>query len=115
VIGARAASSLAPARSSRSLVAALGVFAAAAMLGTGVSVSFGLATGFHRAATRADLPDAIVRFDSHPLGDVDRRVRALPNLEARSYRLEVDDVPVEGRGHVRGRTAVEVVGGGRRG
>jgi ABC-type lipoprotein release transport system permease subunit len=85
------------------------------MLGTAVSVSFGLATGFHRAAARADLPDAIVRFDSHPLGDVDRRVRALPNLEARSYRLEVDDVPVEGRGHVRGRTAVEVVGGGRRG
>ncbi len=102
-------------RRGRGIVAAAGVFAAAAMLGTAITVSFGLATGFDRAAERADLPDLVVRFRTDRMEDVDRRIRALPNLESRSYRLEVRDVPVLGRGQLRRRTAIEIAGRGRRG
>ena len=34
------------------------------MVGTAVTITFGLATGFDRAADRADLPDVIARFDA---------------------------------------------------
>ena len=44
-------------------LAALGIVAAGAMLGTATTLSYGLATGWERAAQRADLPDVIVRFD----------------------------------------------------
>ncbi len=106
---------LAGLRSARGATAALGVFAAALMVGTAATVGVSLSTGFDRAAERADLPDLVVRFHERTRGDVDRRIAALPNLEARSYRLEVNDVPIRARGQSRRRTAVEVVGRGRRG
>jgi ABC-type lipoprotein release transport system permease subunit len=115
VIAARGALSAVRARPARTLLAAAGVFAAAALLGTSVTVAFALSTGFGRAAERADLPDVVVRFGGEPLADVDRRIRALPNLEARSYRLEARDVPIASRAERRRRTAVEIVGRGRRG
>ena len=90
---ARGALAVVRARPGRALLAAAGVFAAAALLGTAVTVSFALATGFDRAADRAGLPDVVVRFGDERLGEVDRRLQALPNLEARSYRLEAKDVP----------------------
>ena len=46
----------------RSRVAFAGVLLAAAMAGAAVTVAYGLATGFDRAARQADLPDVIVRF-----------------------------------------------------
>src|SRR3954453_8103640 len=79
------------ARRGRALLAAAGVAAAALMAGTAITVSYGLGTGFERTARRAGLPDVIVRFDPRAVTDLDRRVRALPNLRARSYRYEALD------------------------
>ena len=75
------------ARRGRALLAAGGVGAAAAMLGAAVTVSFSLATGFERAAGRANLADAIASFEPRSLADVDARARSLPNVAGLSYRL----------------------------
>src|SRR4051794_1792414 len=85
------------------------------MLGTAITVSYSLATGFDRAAERGDLPDIVVRFSPEREGRVDARLRTLPNLRARSYRFEAKDIPIQGNFHERRRTAVEVVGPGRPG
>ena len=103
------------ARRGRTLLAGLGIAAAAAMIGTAATLGFGLATGFERAADRADLPDAIARFDDEELGEIDERVRALPNVEERAYRLEVKGVPLAAGGRSSERGAVHVVRSGRRG
>jgi ABC-type lipoprotein release transport system permease subunit len=99
----------------RRLVSALGIAAAAAMLGAAVTVGYGLHTGFDRAADRADLPDVIARFDEQPQERVDERLRALPNLQARSYRREFTGVPLETNGQVSRNGVVQVIGPGRRG
>jgi ABC-type lipoprotein release transport system permease subunit len=100
----------------RSLLAALGVFAAAVVVGTGATVGYSLATGFDRAAERAQLPDVIARFDPERRSVVDARVRALPNLAARSYRREITNVQlVDDRGHFTAKGALDIVLGGRRG
>jgi len=99
----------------RTLLAAAGVFAASVVVGTGATVGYGLATGFDRAAERADLPDVIARFDTEARGRVDARVRALPNLAARSYRREVKQVPLAAPGHATNRGIAQIVLGGRRG
>ena len=103
------------ARRGRVWLAAAGVFAATLMLGTAITVSYSLATGFDRAAERGDLPDIVVRFSAERQGRVDSRLRALPNLAARSYRFEAKDIRIQGNFHERRRTAVEVDGPGRRG
>jgi putative ABC transport system permease protein len=103
------------ARGGRTLLAALGVFAASVVVGTAATVGFGLATGFDRAAARAGLPDVIARFDPEALPAVDGRVRALPNLAARSYRREINDVRLTAAGGSTGKGAVELMLGGRRG
>ena len=64
--------------------------------GAAVTVAYGLATGFDRAAAQADLPDVIVRFRTESRGEIDRIVGALPNVAARSYRLEFTGVGVSG-------------------
>jgi ABC-type antimicrobial peptide transport system permease subunit len=99
------------ARPARSLVAALGIAAAAAMLGTAVTVGYGLHTGFDRAADRADLPDVIARFDDQPVGRVDARLRALPDLRARAYVREFTGVTLQAGDNVSGDGVVQVVGG----
>ncbi len=99
----------------RRALAAAGVLAAALVAGAAVSVAFALSTGFDRAAERADLPDVIARFAPQRRATLDERVRGLPNLEARSYRYEIDKVPLFSR---RGRARngrIEVLLGGRRG
>jgi len=103
------------ARPGRSLVAALGIAAAGAMLGTALTVGYGLHTGFDRAADRADLPDVIARFNDQPVRLVDRRLRALPDLQARAYRQEYTDVPVGVASHGALHGIVQAVGTGRRG
>jgi putative ABC transport system permease protein len=103
------------ARGGRTALAALGVLAASIVVGTAATVGYGLLTGFDRAAARAGLPDVIARFDPEALGAVDRRVRALPNLAARSYRREYTDVPLLSTDELTGKGAVEVLAGGRRG
>ena len=76
----------------RSLLAGAGVLLAATMLGTAVTVSWSLATGFDRSAKAADLPDVIARFDRERVGEIDAKLRALPNVEATSYRTEITRV-----------------------
>ena len=99
----------------RRLLAAVGVFAAAVVVGTGATVGYSLATGFGRSAARADLPDVIARFATERRSAVDARVRALPNLAARSYRNEQTNWYLGGNGHVTGAGALDIVLGGRRG
>ena len=64
------------ARRRRVALAAAGIFAASIVVGTCATVGFGLATGFDRAADRADLPDVIARFQQRPQSDIDGRLRA---------------------------------------
>jgi ABC-type lipoprotein release transport system permease subunit len=103
------------ARRSRTLLAAAGVLAASLVVGTATTVGYGLATGFERSAQQADLPDVIARFDPEGRETLDERVRALPNLAARSYRMEHNNVPLTANGHHTHRGAIHVVLGGRRG
>jgi ABC-type antimicrobial peptide transport system permease subunit len=103
------------ARRGRTLLAAAGILAASAMLGTSIAVAYALATGFDRAAERADLPDVIARFHALPPGAVDRRVRALPNLAAASYRLELQHVQLASGSSSTGDGVAQVMLGGRRG
>ena len=103
------------ARRGRLSAPALGVAAASAMLGTAITVGYGLSTGFERAAERADLPDVLARFNDEDPDDVAGRVRSLANVEASSSRLEVTNVRLAAQGRSTGKGSVHVVGPGRRG
>jgi ABC-type lipoprotein release transport system permease subunit len=103
------------ARRGRALLAAAGVLAASLVVGTATTVGFGLATGFERSAERADLPDVIARFAPEPLRRVDERVGALPNLESRSYRREINDIRIAANGQGTRKGSLQVLLGGRRG
>ena len=103
------------ARRTRTLLAAVGIFAASLVVGTAATVGYGLATGFDRAAREADLPDVIARFDQESRETVDERVRALPNLAARSYRHEKKNVELRANGHDTRKGVLHIVVGGRRG
>ncbi|MBV9213067.1 MAG: ABC transporter permease [Actinobacteria bacterium] len=102
-------------RRGRLLLAATGTFAAALMIGTSLTVGYSLATGFDRASARADAPDVIARFRGVEVGELARRVRALPDLAASAYRLELTDVPIAANGTTVARGAPQVVLGGPRG
>ncbi len=99
----------------RSALSAAGVALAAAMLATASVVGFGLSTGFQRSARAADLPDIIARFDDQPLKQVARRLRALPDVAAFSFRLELTNVRIAAGGHLSRQGVVEVISPGRRG
>jgi hypothetical protein len=99
----------------RSRLAFAGVLLAAAMAGAAVTVAYGLATGFDRAARQADLPDVIVRFRAESREEIDRIVSALPNVAARSYRLEFTDIGVTGNDGSSEKGSVALVDPGRRG
>jgi ABC-type lipoprotein release transport system permease subunit len=113
-IGVAAALRLRASRRRTSGAAAV-VMAAGLLLGTSITVGYGLATGFDRAAQRADLPDVIARFDEHPFADTDRRLRALPNVRTVSYRFEANDIGLFAARHATDKGTAEVVGPGRRG
>ncbi len=106
---------IARARRSRTMLAATGVLAASLVVGTATTVGYGLATGFERSAAKADLPDVIARFDPEGRETLDERVRALPNLAARSYRFERNNVRLSANGRHTHRGAMHVILGGRRG
>jgi ABC-type antimicrobial peptide transport system permease subunit len=103
------------ARRGRTVLAAVGVLAASLVVGTATTVGYSLATGFDRAAKQSDLPDVLARFTPALRGQVDARVSALPNLEARSYRNEQLDQRVFSGSHQTRKGAVTAVLGGRRG
>ena len=64
------------------------MLAASLVVGTATTVGYSLATGFDRSAEQSDLPDVIARFTRAPRARSTRASRALPNLQARSYRHE---------------------------
>ena len=100
----------------RRWLAAAGIAAASVVVGTATTVGYGLGTGFDRAAREADLPDVIAHFDRERRWALDARVRALPNLESRSYRREITGIRMlDERGHFLRRGTVHIVLGGRRG
>jgi hypothetical protein len=100
----------------RRRLAAVGIAAASIVVGTATTVGYGLATGFDRAAREADLPDVVAHFDRERRSALDARVRALPNLESRSYRREITGIRLrDQQGHFLRRGTVHIVLGGRRG
>jgi putative ABC transport system permease protein len=101
-------------RGRRVLAAAL-VVAASLVAGTALTAAVSLSGGFERAASRADLPDVIVRFRGRPRAEVEQRLSALPNVEAIQYRTEFNDVFVRGGDGSSDRGSVHFVGPGRRG
>ena len=103
------------ARRSRTILAAVGVLAASLVVGTATTVGYSLATGFDRAADRADLPDIIARFGGEEMRDIDPRVSSLPNLEARSFRNEELNHGLRFGSHRTGKGAIVTLLGGRRG
>ncbi|MBJ7521365.1 MAG: ABC transporter permease [Solirubrobacteraceae bacterium] len=103
------------ARPGRAALTGAGIAAAALVLGVALTVAVGLATGFDRAATQADLPSVVARFDEEDPRDVADRVRRLPNLAAHSFRYEVTRVELRAGANRLGEGVVHVVGGGRRG
>jgi hypothetical protein len=99
----------------RARLAFAGVLLAAAMAGAAVTVAYGLATGFDRAARDADLPDVIVRFRADSRAEIDRIVAALPNVADRAYRLEATGVGMGSAGGSSEQGSLELVDPGRRG
>jgi ABC-type antimicrobial peptide transport system permease subunit len=102
-------------RRRRTLLTALGISLAAAMLAAALVVADGLGTGFDRAARAADLPDIIVRFDPESAARVATRVSALPDVAAFSMRQEFTNVRVSANGHSNSQASAEVIERGRRG
>jgi putative ABC transport system permease protein len=102
-------------RRRRALLSALGIALAGMMLATSAVVSDGLGGGFGRSARAAQLPDVIARFDEQSAAAVVARVRALPDIETFTTRLEFTNVGLAANGHFSGSGVLEVVDPGRRG
>jgi ABC-type antimicrobial peptide transport system permease subunit len=102
-------------RRRRSLLTAIGIALAAAMLAAAIVVADGLGRGFDRAAHAADLPDVIVRFDPEQATTVTQRIEALPDVAAFALRQEYTGVAIGANGHSSQGASVELVGPGRRG
>ena len=94
------------------MLTAVGIALAGAMLSAAVVISYGLGTGFDRAARAASLPDIIVRFNDKSAADVAKRIRALPDLARFQLRLELTNVGVSFRGQSRGDAVAEVLNPG---
>jgi ABC-type antimicrobial peptide transport system permease subunit len=69
------------------------------MLAAAVVISYGLGTGFTRAAKAAGLPTIIVRFDPQRASLVKQRILALPDVARYSLRFEVTAAGFSYRGH----------------
>jgi len=72
----------------RTLLTAIGVAAAAAMVGAAATIVFALATAFDRTAAVSQMPDITARFADEPLAVVRSHVAALANVRAAAYRDE---------------------------
>ncbi len=102
-------------RRRRSVLTALGIALAAAMLSAALVVADGLGEGFNRAAKKAHLADIIVRFDPTDAAKIAQRIKALPDIAAFSLRNEVTNIPLAAAGHSTQNASVEVVGNGKNG
>jgi ABC-type antimicrobial peptide transport system permease subunit len=102
-------------RRRRTLLSALGIALAAAMLAAAVVVADGLGLGFDRAAHAADLADLIVRFNPEAESAVVKRIRALPDVAGYATRDELTNVEIRGPGGLhRGDAVAEVLDPSRR-
>jgi ABC-type lipoprotein release transport system permease subunit len=97
------------ARRRRALLTGVGIALAAAMLSAAVVVSYGLGTGFDRAARAASLPDIIVRFDDQSASKIAARITALPDVARYSLRSEFTNTGIAFHGRRRGDAVVEVL------
>jgi predicted lysophospholipase L1 biosynthesis ABC-type transport system permease subunit len=93
----------------RTVLSAFGLLLAGAMAGAAVTVAFGLGTGFDRSVQRSDLPDVVARFAPQPRERMDALVAALPNVAARSYRVDLDRVDLSGNGQSTRRGSLQLV------
>jgi ABC-type antimicrobial peptide transport system permease subunit len=100
-------------RRRRSVLTALGIALAAAMLSAALVIADGLGLGFDRAARAAGLPDVIVRFDPQSESTVSQRVAALPDLAGFATRFEQTNVTIGSAARRRGDAVAEVVGSGQ--
>lgn len=99
-------------RRRRSLLTAIGILLAAAMLAAAIVVGDSLGRGFDRATKRANLADIIVRFDPQQASKVSQRIAALPDLKYFSLRQEATDVEIDAGPNSAGNASVEIVGAG---
>ena len=97
------------ARRRRALLTGIGIALAAAMLSAAVVISYGLGTGFARAASAAGLADIIVRFDPESESEVATRITALPDVARYSLRSEFTNVGIGANGHHRDDAVAEVL------
>jgi ABC-type antimicrobial peptide transport system permease subunit len=102
-------------RRGRALVAAGGILTVSAMVAAATTVSFGVWSGFDRAADRAGLPDAIAHFDDRRLNEVAGRAESLANVREVSYRLEAGGTHVRAGGQRNSHGILVGVLGGPRG
>ena len=93
----------------RTVLSAVGLALAGAMAGAALVVAFSLGTGFDRSVERSDLPDVVARFAPQPRSRIDALVKALPNVAARAYRVEVGRVPVRANGESSRRGSLQLV------
>jgi ABC-type lipoprotein release transport system permease subunit len=96
-------------RRRRAAMTAVGIALAAAMLSAAVVISYGLGTGFQRAAAAAGLPDIIARFNGQPAARIAARIRALPDVARYSLRYEATNVGLSFDGHSSGAGVAEVL------
>jgi ABC-type lipoprotein release transport system permease subunit len=85
------------------------------MLSAALVVSDGLGRGFARGTKAAGLADVIVRFDSENARRVAARIGALPDIAAFTLRYEATNIELAAGQYDTSRSAVQVVGPGRRG
>lgn len=93
----------------RTVLSAIGLALAGAMAGAALVVAYGLGTGFDRSVQRADLPDVVARFAPQPRARIDALVSALPNVAARSYRVEIQGFRLAHGSRSTDRGALELV------
>ncbi len=99
-------------RRRRSLLTAVGILLAAAMLAAAIVVGDSLGRGFDRAAKQANLADIIVRFDPQEGSKVAQRIVALPDVKYFSLRQEVTDEEISAGANSAGNASLEIVGAG---
>ncbi len=93
----------------RTALSAAGLALAGAMAGAALVVAFSLGTGFDRSVERSDLPDVVARFAPQPRARIDALVAALPNVAARSYRVEIDRFQMSAQGQSTNRGSLQLI------
>lgn len=99
----------------RQLLALLGVFAAATMVGASVTIADTLSGGFARTSQRAGLPDVLATFAPVQRGRVAGVVGQLANVRAASYVLQEPLARVTAFGKFAANAKLFGVGAGRHG